>query len=145
MTPSKLGVKSAYVRYNPKQQRLACRRAQEQTDEFIETYRWRAGVEATMSEFDKLTGVKKLRVRGRKAVRCFATMKAAGLNLLRAARVMRARAKGTGTNFSSTGRILFIFKAVKERRLNFFTNHPGICQSISAIPGWDAGNLQLVA
>jgi len=54
------------------------------------TYRWRAGVEATMSEFDKLTGVKKLRVTGRKAVRWVATMKAAGLNLLRAARVMRA-------------------------------------------------------
>nr|WP_321398365.1 transposase [uncultured Desulfobacter sp.] len=143
--PSKLGVKSAYVRYNPKQQRLAYRRAQEQTDEFIETYRWRAGVEATMSEFDKLTGVKKLRVRGRKAVRYFATMKAAGLNLLRAARVMRARAKGAGTNSPSNGRILFIFKAVKERGLNFFTNSPGICQSISVIPGRYAGNLKLAA
>jgi hypothetical protein len=113
--PSKLGVKSAYVRYNPKQQRLACRRAHEQTDEFIETYRWRAGVEATMSEFDKLTGVKRLRVRGRKAVRYFATMKAAGLNLLRAARVMRAREKATGTITSSIVTILSIFNIVKER------------------------------
>jgi hypothetical protein len=120
--PSKLGVKSAYVRYNPKQQRLACRRAQEQTDEFIETYRWRAGVEATMSEFDKLTGVKKLRVRGRKAVRYFATMKAAGLNLLRAARVMRARIKAAGTNVAVTGLILPIFKAFKERLMDFAGN-----------------------
>jgi hypothetical protein len=120
--PSKLGVKSAYVRYNSKQQRLAGRRAQEQTDEFVETYRWRAGVEATMSEFDKLTGVKKLRVRGRKAVRYFATMKAAGLNLLRAARVMRARIKAAGNNVAATGLILPIFKAFKERLMGFVGN-----------------------
>jgi len=124
--PSKLGVKSAYVRYSPKQQRLARRRAQEQTDEFIETYRWRAGVEATMSEFDKLTGVKKLRVRGRKAIRYSAKMKAAGLNMLRAARVMRARAKAAGTNAPATGLILSIFKAVKEQLMGFVENMTGV-------------------
>jgi hypothetical protein len=143
--PSKLGVKSAYVRYNPKQQRLACRRAHEQTDDFIETYRWRAGVEATMSEFDKLTGVKQLRVRGRKAVRYVATMKAAGLNLLRAARVMRARAKAASTNTPSFGLILSIFKVVKERRWRFLTNQTGICQNLSTMPSRSADDLKLAA
>jgi hypothetical protein len=143
--PSKLGVKSAYVRYNSKQQRLAGRRAQEQTDEFVETYRWRAGVEATMSEFDKLTGVKKLRVRGRKAVRYFAIMKAAGLNLLRAARVMRARAKAAGTKSPAAGLILSIFKAVKERLTGFAGNMAGVL-SYTAIAAYPSpGSLKLAA
>jgi hypothetical protein len=143
--PSKLGIKSAYIRYNPKQQRLANRRAQEQTDEFIETYRWRAGVEATMSEFDKLTGVKKLRVRGRKAVRYFATMKAAGLNLLRAARVMRARAKAAGTNAAATGLILSFFKIVKERLRGFAGKMAGSLSypAISSCPA--LGDLKMAA
>lgn len=143
--PSKLGIKSALVRYNPKQQRLANRRAQEQTDEFIETYRWRAGVEATMSEFDKLTGVKKLRVRGRKAVRYFATMKAAGLNLLRAARVMRARAKAAGTNSEAIGLILTIFKVVKERIVGFAENMPGALSYPASGSYPDPGELKLAA
>jgi hypothetical protein len=39
-----------------------------------------------MSQFDRLTGVKHLRVRGLKAVSCAATLKALGLNILRSAR-----------------------------------------------------------
>ena len=39
-----------------------------------------------MSEFDRRTGVKHLRVRGIKAVRFAAVMKAIGLNILRASR-----------------------------------------------------------
>ena len=39
-----------------------------------------------MSEFDRRTGVKHLRVRGMKAVRFAAFMKAIGLNILRASR-----------------------------------------------------------
>jgi len=72
---------------------LARRRCLEQTDEFIERYRWRSGIEATMSEYATLTGVKRLRVRGMAAVRYCAVLKAAGLNLMRAARVQRARMK----------------------------------------------------
>ena len=49
--------------------RLAIRRAYEQTEEFKDRYRWRSGVEAAMSEYDRRTGVKHLRVRGLKAVR----------------------------------------------------------------------------
>ena len=64
--------------------RISQRRADEQTEYFVDRYRWRAGVEATMSEFDRRTGVKHLRFRGLKAVRFCATLKAAGLNILRA-------------------------------------------------------------
>ena len=82
-----------YLRYNGKHYWLARRRCLEQTDEFIERYRWRSGIEATMSEYATLTGVKRLRVRGMAAVRYCAVLKAAGLNLMRAARVQRARMK----------------------------------------------------
>jgi hypothetical protein len=47
-------------------------------------------VEATMSEYDRRTGVKRLRVRGFKSVRFYATLKAAGINILRAAAVWLA-------------------------------------------------------
>ena len=43
-----------------------------------------------MSEFDRRTGVKHLRVRGFKAVRFCATLKAIGVNLFRAAAVRKA-------------------------------------------------------
>jgi len=43
-----------------------------------------------MSQYDRLTGVKHLRVRGLKAVRFCAILKAAGVNLFRATAVRRA-------------------------------------------------------
>ena len=67
--PSKKGAKFHYVRYLEKQMRIARRRQYEKTPEFKHKYRWRAGVEATMSQYDRLTGVKHLRVRGEKPVR----------------------------------------------------------------------------
>jgi len=91
--PVQPGKKYYYLRYRRKNYRLALRRSFERTDEFIERYRWRAGVEATMSEYATLTGVKRLRVRGLAAVRYAAVLKAAALNLMRAVRVQRARIK----------------------------------------------------
>jgi len=88
--PVKQGKKYHYLRYTDKEIRLAKRRAYEQTDEFKDRYRWRAGSEATMSEYDRRTGVKHLRVRGFKAVRFCATLKAVGLNIFRATAVQRA-------------------------------------------------------
>jgi len=57
-------------------------RSTEQKIEFKDRYRWRAGVEATMSELDRPTGVKRLRFQGFKAVRFSATLKTTGINLL---------------------------------------------------------------
>jgi len=78
--------KKAYtLYYDHKMIRTSKRRQYEDTDAFRNVYRYRAGVEATMSQFDRLTGVK-LRVRGLKAVSFAATLKALGLNILRSAR-----------------------------------------------------------
>lgn len=83
--PVKPAKKAAYLRYSKKEVRVSRRRIREKTPEFREKYRFRAGVEATMSEYDRRTGVKKLRVRGLKAVTFAAVLKAAGLNIRRAA------------------------------------------------------------
>jgi hypothetical protein len=88
--PARPGKKHYYLRYTEKEMRIAKRRMYEQTDAFKDRYRWRSGVEATMSEYDRRTGVKRLRVRGLKAVRFCATLKALGINLLRAAIVWMA-------------------------------------------------------
>ena len=76
---------------------IARRRTYEQSDEFKDRYRWHAGAEATVSEYDRLTGVKHLRVRGLKAVKFCATLKALGVNIFRAASVRVAQMMPTGT------------------------------------------------
>jgi len=88
--PVTQGKKYHYLRYTDKEMRLAKRRAYEHTEEFKDRYRWRAGSEATMSEYDRRTGVKHLRVRGFKAVRFCATLKAIGVNIFRATAVRKA-------------------------------------------------------
>jgi len=89
--PVKEGKKQYYLRYKDKVWRIAMRRAYEKTDGFKDRYRWRAGSEATMSEYDRKTGVKNLRVRGMGAVRFCATLKAVGINLFRATAVRRTK------------------------------------------------------
>jgi hypothetical protein len=89
--PVKKGKKYYYLRFTDKEMRIAKRRLHEQSDEFKNRYRWRAGVEATMSEYDRRTGVKHLRVRGLKAVRFCATLKALGVNIFRAAAFRAAK------------------------------------------------------
>jgi hypothetical protein len=93
--PAQPGTKAFYLRFTEKQLRIALRRSAIDSDEFKDRYRWRAGVEATMSEYDRRTSVKRLRVRGYKAVRYCAILKALGLNIIRAAAVMAAIFAGT--------------------------------------------------
>ena len=88
--PVRPGKRYYYLHYDERAMRVAKRRATEQTSEFKDRYRWRAGAEATISELDRRTGVKRLRVRGFKAVRFSATLKAIGINLFRAAAVCKA-------------------------------------------------------
>lgn len=78
------------MRFSDKELRVAKRRARKTTQEFKDIYRWRAGIESTMSAYNARTGVKRLRVRGFKAVRFCATLKAIGINIFRAAAVRRA-------------------------------------------------------
>ena len=71
--------------YDKKQVKMARRRARERTAAFRNRYRFRSGIEATISELDRRTGVKRLRVRGMEAVRYCVTLKVLGLNIFRAA------------------------------------------------------------
>jgi hypothetical protein len=119
MCSVKQGKKHYYLRYTAKEMRLAIRRTYEQTDEFKDRYRWRAGVEATMSEYDRRTGVKHLRFRGFKAVRFCAILKATGLNILRAAAVRRARKEDeSGQNRRKRG-AMYAFFIIKEQARPF--------------------------
>ena len=121
--PVKKGSSHYFLRYSEKEMRIAKRRAEEKTDGFKERYRWRAGVEATMSQYDRLTGVKHLRVRGFTAVSFAAVMKAIGLNIMRAAAVMRARRRTGGADAGESGlywTMLLLLTLFKERFGRFY-------------------------
>ncbi len=117
----KLEKKFACVRYTKKTMRVVGRRIHQKTDEFKDRYRWRAGVEATMSELDRRTGAKHLRYRGYRAVCLSVFLKAAGLNILRAARVRKARKKpGQGGNGDFFG-LFLAFMFFKDQFLGQLT------------------------
>lgn len=82
--PVKREKRCTTISYDAKSLRLARRRAKENTEAFREIYRFRAGAEGTMSDLDRITGIKRLRVRGMPQVRVAAVLKATGLNILRA-------------------------------------------------------------
>lgn len=103
------GKRHFYLRYDRKAVRLAKRRAREETPEFRDRYRFRAGIEGTISAYAARTGVKWLRVRGLEAVRFCATLKATGVNISRATAVRRA---------------------LMEAPEAFVGEKPGLCQAI---------------
>ncbi|MFH1953791.1 MAG: transposase [Pseudomonadota bacterium] len=113
--PVKPGKKHHYLRYEDKTMRIATRRAKEQTPEFKDKYRWRAGIEATMSEYDRITGVKRLRVRGFPAVRYCAKLKAIGVNLFRATAVRNARKGQEGPPQPGDSLLYRLILVVKEQ------------------------------
>jgi hypothetical protein len=113
--PIKPGKKHHYLRYEEKTMRIAKRRAKEQSPEFKDKYRWRAGIEATMSEYDRTTGVKRVRVRGFPAVRYCATLKAIGVNLFRATAVRNALKEQGGAPSPEDSLLHRVILVVKER------------------------------
>lgn len=115
--PVKAGKKHHYLHYTEKELRIAKRRADEQSDAFKDRYRWRSGVEATMSEYDRRTGVKQLRVRGLSSVRFCATLKAAGINFFRAVAVWIALNPETDGTKSDRLDLNHAFLVFKERFL----------------------------
>jgi len=119
--PVKPAKKYHYLSYYEKAGRVAARRAYQQTQEFRDRYRWRAGIEGAMSEYDRLTGVKRLRVRGLKAVRFCVTLKAVGVNLFRAAAIRLSRSKADGSASGSPARFSWLFSYVKEQITAFGT------------------------
>jgi hypothetical protein len=113
--PVKEGKKHHYLRYSEKSLRISQRRTEEQSEKFKEKYRWRAGVEATMSEYNTRTGVKHLRVRGVKNVQYCARLKAVGVNIFRATAVRNARKRGKSPFADSLFSYFGIFLTVKEQ------------------------------
>ena len=139
--PVKPGKKYYYLRYEEKAMRIAKRRSIEQTTEFKDRYRWRAGAEATMSELDRRTGVKRLRVRGFKAVRFSATLKAIGVNLFRATAVRGAANHDNADRSkikSALNHAIFFVKEHFERIFkplnNYFQLHPNCIEHKLIIP-----------
>ena len=118
--PAKKGKAHYFLRYEEKAMRIAKRRGYENTDEFKDRYRWRAGVEATMSQYDRLTGVKRLRVRGFKAVSFAAVMKAVAVNIARAVAVQRARAGATAPESGPCAGAKRVCQNIKEQFCGIF-------------------------
>jgi hypothetical protein len=78
--------------FTDKEQRLAARRREQDTEVFQERYAPRAGVESTNSGMKNRCGLGKLRVRGRGSVFRVLYHKIAGWNMLRAAASEKVRA-----------------------------------------------------
>lgn len=111
------GRKHRYLRYEDKAARVAMRRREQLTDSFRQKYRFRAGIEGCISQLDRLTGVKHLRVRGWLAVGKAVFLKVTGLNLLRAAAVRRARHRPGGGRNGALGLASAMLLALKEHSL----------------------------
>jgi hypothetical protein len=84
------------VRLQYERERLPMRerRLAEEKPPFKQKYRWRAGIEATMSRLKHQMGCAALRVRGKAAIKYEAFMGALGLNILRCARCVAINARG---------------------------------------------------
>jgi len=113
--PVREGKKNYYLRYSNKQLRISERRKRELEPEFKERYRYRSGVEAAMSQYDRLTGVKHLRVRGLKAVRFSAILKAIGINIFRAATLRKADMYDKKVPNGQTSAFGYICYIIKEQ------------------------------
>lgn len=85
-------VRNGYARmqYDYKRLRQCRRRHAQDTDEFKDRYRWRAGIEATMSRLKYQVGLASLRVRGMAAVKFAVCLRALGLNIFRCATALKA-------------------------------------------------------
>ncbi len=139
--PVKPGKRGFYLRYNEKAARLAKRRASQNTDAFHEKYRYRAGSEATMSEYDRKTNVKHLRVRGISAVSFCAFLKAAGLNIFRAAAFRKGLLAPKGAIaavMALTQRGLLLFKERFVFSCRFFRKRTGDPETFNSFAiQWD--------
>ena len=98
-----------------KQIRLINRRRRERTEEFQGKYRKRSGIESTNSLLKRVTGLGRLRVRGRASVFMSIYLKVAGWNVLRAAAARSVIEKltnaGQTARFAQRIRILDLLNA----------------------------------
>lgn len=103
------------LKYSNKTLRLERRRRTQQTPAFKERYRKRSGIEGTNSALKRARGFGHLRVRGRPAVATALYLKAAGHNLLQAARCVRMRHRSTPkpTDPTQNGLLVSLFLPIR--------------------------------
>ena len=77
----------ARFQYTPARAANQKRRIYEQSNAFLEIYRWRAGIEATMSRLKHQMNLAHLRIRGMPAMRYVVNLRALGLNIRRCAAI----------------------------------------------------------
>lgn len=77
----------ARFQYTPTRAENQRRRLHESSDAFREAYRWRAGIEATMSRLKHQMKLANLRIRGMPAMKYAVNLRALGLNIRRCAAV----------------------------------------------------------
>ncbi len=75
----------ARFQYTPKRAAYQKRRLYEKSEAFRDIYRWRAGIEATMSRLKRQMNMTNLRIRGMSAMRYVVHLRALGLNIHRCA------------------------------------------------------------
>jgi len=133
--PIKRDKKSCSVSYDAKSLRLSRRRKREREKAFTEKYRYRSGIEGTMSDLDRMTGLKHLRVRGMPQVRLAATLKITGLNVLRSATFRnRLRRQKTGKKRAKSSQA-GLFGAIKEQLSRTYGYFQGIVFCIAKCGG----------
>jgi hypothetical protein len=129
--PVKRDKKSCTISYDIKSLRLSRRRKREKEEAFREKYRYRSGIEGTMSDLDRMTGLKHLRVRGMPQVRLAATLKATGLNILRSTtfknRLRRQKMRKKGPNPSRDG----LLGAIKEQFRYVYSFFQGMANGVA--------------
>ena len=135
--PVKAGKKYHYLHYDLKAMRIANRRAMEYSPEFKGKYRWRSGIEATFSEMDKKTGVKRLRVRGLPAVAYSARLKAIAINLFRATAVRKARCLPGEVLAAAKSAIRYTIFVFKEQFLKSMGLLASICMPVRDEPRYE--------
>jgi hypothetical protein len=124
-----------YLHYNDKALRLAKRRADEKTPAFQDLYRFRAGIEGTMSQLDRKTRLKHLRVRGLAAVSFCAALKAAGINILRAVTFRNSKIQGNpAPNQEDLGLfdLIYVFKERLTDTMSTFVDQLSYCFGIDS-------------
>ena len=128
----KRGKRSCSVSYDAKSLRLSRRRKREKEELFITKYRYRSGIEGTMSDLDRMTGLKRLRVRGMPQVRLAATIKATGLNILRSTTFKNRLKRQEKRNGRSSHSQNDLVKAAKEHILQIMAHLREITRRVVA-------------
>jgi IS5 family transposase len=85
--PRSAGAKAMRLQYDQERLEMRQRRLKEKEPEFLNRYRWRAGIEGTMSRLKHVMGMVRLRVRTLAKVSYAVYLKTLGLNLFRCAAV----------------------------------------------------------